>query len=84
MTAVNPWVVFAIFSAAVFLVSVDATIAVAAYPALRQSFAEASPSDLSWVLNAYLCSPAADAHLGTDFSLKNEVSRAEVGLVAVT
>jgi MFS family permease len=53
MTAVNPWVVFAVSSAAVFLVSVDATIAVAAYPALRQSFAEASPSDLSWVLNAY-------------------------------
>jgi EmrB/QacA subfamily drug resistance transporter len=53
MTAVNPWVVFAVSSAAVFMVSVDATIAVAAFPALRQSFAEASPTDLSWVLNAY-------------------------------
>ncbi len=53
MSAVNPWVVFAVSSAAVFLVSVDATIAVAAFPALRLSFAEASPSDLSWVLNAY-------------------------------
>jgi EmrB/QacA subfamily drug resistance transporter len=49
----NPWVVFAIASAAVFLVSVDATIAVAAFPALRSSFAETSPATLSWVLNAY-------------------------------
>lgn len=52
MTA-NPWGVFAIASAAVFLVSVDATIAVAAFPALRSSFAETSPATLSWVLNAY-------------------------------
>lgn len=51
--AANPWVVFAIASAAVFLVSVDATIAVAAFPALRTSFAETSPTTLSWVLNAY-------------------------------
>ena len=49
----NPWVVFAIASAAVFLVSVDATIAVAAFPALRTSFADTSPATLSWVLNAY-------------------------------
>jgi EmrB/QacA subfamily drug resistance transporter len=49
----NPWVVFAIASAAVFLVSVDATIAVAAFPALRASFSETSPATLSWVLNAY-------------------------------
>jgi EmrB/QacA subfamily drug resistance transporter len=52
MTA-NLWVVFAIASAAVFLVSVDATIAVAAFPALRASFADTSPATLSWVLNAY-------------------------------
>jgi hypothetical protein len=50
--AANPRVVFAIASAAVFLVSVDATIAVAAFPALRSSFAETSPATLSWVLNA--------------------------------
>jgi MFS family permease len=50
---VNPWVVFAIASAAVFLVSVDATIAVAAFPALRSSFADTSPAKLSWVLNGY-------------------------------
>jgi EmrB/QacA subfamily drug resistance transporter len=53
MTPANPWVVFAVASAAVFLVSVDATIAVAAFPALRLSFSEATASDLSWVLNAY-------------------------------
>lgn len=51
--ATNPWVIFAIAGAAVFLVSVDATIAVAAFPALRGAFVEASPATLSWVLNAY-------------------------------
>lgn len=78
----GPWVVFAIASAAVFLVSVDATIAVAAFPALRASFTETSPATLSWVLNAYtiLCAallvpagrlPAqkgADAGEGLDLS----------------
>jgi EmrB/QacA subfamily drug resistance transporter len=49
----SPWVVFAIASAAVFFVSVDGSIAVAAFPALRSSFAETSPAALSWVLNAY-------------------------------
>jgi MFS family permease len=53
MKSTSPWVVFAIASAAVFLVSVDATIAVAAFPALRGSFADTSPATLSWVLNAY-------------------------------
>jgi EmrB/QacA subfamily drug resistance transporter len=51
--ATSPWAVFGIASAAVFLVSVDATIAVAAFPALRLSFADVSPATLSWVLNAY-------------------------------
>ncbi len=51
MTA-NPWATFAIASAAVFLVSVDTSIAVAAFPALRSAFAETSPATLSWVLNA--------------------------------
>jgi len=39
-----------------------------------------------WVARAiaYLCLPAADVHLGTDFSLKTEAGRAEVGLVAAT
>jgi hypothetical protein len=43
----GPWVVFAIASASVFLVSVDATIEVADFPALRSSFAETSPATLS-------------------------------------
>lgn len=39
-----------------------------------------------WVARAvaFLWSPAADAHRGTDFSLKTEAGRAEVGLVAAT
>jgi EmrB/QacA subfamily drug resistance transporter len=53
MTTTNPWIVFAIASAAVFLVSVDATIAVAAFPALRASLSDTSPATLSWVLNGY-------------------------------
>ena len=53
LTQVNPWVVFAVASVAVFLVSVDATIAVAAFPSLRGSFTDSSPATLSWVLNAY-------------------------------
>lgn len=52
MTATSPRAIFAVASAAVFLVPVDATIAVTAFPALRLSFADAAPSDLSWVLNA--------------------------------
>ena len=50
LTQVNPWVVFAVASVAVFLVSVDATIAVAAFPSLRGSFADTSPATLSSVL----------------------------------
>ena len=36
-----------------FLVSLDATVLYAAFPALRGAFPAASPADLSWVLNAY-------------------------------
>jgi EmrB/QacA subfamily drug resistance transporter len=39
--------------AAVFMVSLDATVVVAAFPALRGHFAAATPADLSWVLNGY-------------------------------
>jgi EmrB/QacA subfamily drug resistance transporter len=38
---------------AVFLVSIDATVLYAAFPALRLAFPEAGSADLSWVLNAY-------------------------------
>ena len=47
------WRTFALTSIAVFLVSLDATIGFAAFPALRASFPSASPAELSWVLNAY-------------------------------
>jgi EmrB/QacA subfamily drug resistance transporter len=49
----SPWVVFGLTSVAVFIVSLDATIVLAAFPALRESFASTPPSELSWVLNAY-------------------------------
>lgn len=48
-----PWLVFWISSTAVFLVSIDVTVLYAAFPALRQAYQQASPSQLSWVLNAY-------------------------------
>jgi EmrB/QacA subfamily drug resistance transporter len=49
----SPWRTFAIASIAVFLVSLDATVLYAAFPALRHAFPSASAADLSWVLNAY-------------------------------
>jgi len=49
----SPWAVFAIACGGVFLVSLDVTIAIAAFPALRTAFPDSSPADLSWVLNAY-------------------------------
>jgi EmrB/QacA subfamily drug resistance transporter len=53
MTPQRPWRTFAIASVAVFLVSLDATVLFAAFPALRGAFPSATPADLSWVLNAY-------------------------------
>ncbi|WP_158817951.1 MFS transporter [Methylocapsa sp. S129] len=49
----SPWRTFTIASIAVFLVSIDATVLYAAFPALRSGFADVSTADLSWVLNAY-------------------------------
>ena len=49
----SPWRTFAIASVAVFLVSLDATVLYAAFPALRRAFPSASAADLSWILNAY-------------------------------
>lgn len=49
----NKWPVFAIACGGTFLVSLDSTIAIAAFPALREAFPLASASTLSWVLNAY-------------------------------
>lgn len=49
----SPWPTFRVASIAVFLVSIDATVLYAAFPALRAAFHGATPEDLSWVLNAY-------------------------------
>ena len=49
----SPGAAFALACGGLFLVSLDATIAVAAFPALREAFASAGPATLSWVLNAY-------------------------------
>ena len=46
----NPWRLFAIMSAAAFMVSLDATAVVAAFPALRASYDSVSPGALAWVL----------------------------------
>jgi EmrB/QacA subfamily drug resistance transporter len=52
-SAASPWRTFAIACVAVFLVSIDATVLYATFPALRAAFQDATPADLSWVLNAY-------------------------------
>ncbi len=49
----NPWKVFWLTSAAVFLVSIDATILFVAFSAIQNTFPSASAAHLSWVLNAY-------------------------------
>lgn len=49
----SPWPVFWVAAIAVFLVAMDGTMLFAAFSALRAGFAEATPADLSWVLNAY-------------------------------
>lgn len=48
-----PWLIFAVASIAVFLVSIDSTVLYAAFGALRRAFPDARAADLSWVLNAY-------------------------------
>lgn len=47
------WKVLAISAASVFVVFLDATIVNIAFPAISRSFDGATPSGLSWVLNAY-------------------------------
>ncbi|WP_407571919.1 MFS transporter [Deinococcus altitudinis] len=49
----SPWPVFLTASIAVFLISIDATVLYAAFPALALAFPRAPASDLSWILNAY-------------------------------
>lgn len=49
----SPWPTFTMAAGAAFLVALDGTMAVAAFPALRASFPHVTPAGLSWVLNAY-------------------------------
>lgn len=49
----SPWPIFFTACAAVFLVSVDATVLFAAFSQLVSSFEGSSAADVSWVLNAY-------------------------------
>ena len=53
------YVVLAICSSAVFLAALDATVLYVAFQDIRRSFADASPADLSWVLNGYTIAYAA-------------------------
>jgi EmrB/QacA subfamily drug resistance transporter len=47
------WQTFWLAAATIFMVSLDATVVVAAFPALRAHFAETSAALLSWTINAY-------------------------------
>lgn len=49
----NPWRMLAIVSGAGFMVALDATAMVAAFPALRAHFGSVSSEALAWILNAY-------------------------------
>jgi EmrB/QacA subfamily drug resistance transporter len=49
----TPWRTFSIAVIAIFLVSIDATVLYAAFPALRVGFPGVATPELSWVLNAY-------------------------------
>ena len=51
--AEKPWRVFQIAAIAVFLVSLDATVVIAAFPSFRQAFPASRAGDLSWILNSY-------------------------------
>jgi len=55
----SPWTIFGLVAVAVFLVSLDATIVLAAFPALRDTFPGTSTARISWVLNAYTITYAA-------------------------
>jgi MFS family permease len=50
---VSPWKVLLYTCAAVFAITLDSTILFVAFPAIRASYPQVSPANLSWVLNAY-------------------------------
>lgn len=47
------WLIFHIASLATFLVSFDTTVLYVAFHSITQSFPEANPVSISWVMNAY-------------------------------
>jgi EmrB/QacA subfamily drug resistance transporter len=49
----SPWPIFWVSSIAVFLVSLDTTMLYAVFDSLRAGFKDATPAQLSWVINAY-------------------------------
>lgn len=49
----RPWLTFWLAAATIFMVSLDATVVVAAFPALRITFSESPAATLSWTLNGY-------------------------------
>jgi len=49
----SPWLILAIASLAVFVVSLDGTVLFVAFPAIRKTYERVSPEALSWILNVY-------------------------------
>jgi EmrB/QacA subfamily drug resistance transporter len=47
------WQTFWLAAATLFMVALDATVVVAAFPALRAAFSDTSAATLSWTINAY-------------------------------
>jgi EmrB/QacA subfamily drug resistance transporter len=47
------WQTFWLAAATIFMVSLDATVIVAAFPTLRAHFSDSSVAELSWTLNGY-------------------------------
>jgi len=47
------WQTFWLAAATIFMVSLDATVGVAAFPSLRAAFADTSAAALSWTINGY-------------------------------
>jgi len=49
----HAWQTFALAATTIFMVSLDATVVVAAFPALRTAFVDSNAATLSWVINGY-------------------------------
>jgi len=49
----GPWQTFAWAAATIFMISLDATVVVAAFPALMESFPGVSAPVISWAINGY-------------------------------